>query len=303
MGRKLTAKEEMDKLRAALIERGTKSSVSLAERMTRCAVDWNGHYECRSPGCWHCRRRHIAREQRVVQNWFGHLENADLGFVSVVVGATSSVDGIGDLIRKSRESTRKRIAACRAQSPTWNGVYLAGWHEIDAVGAHHLPLLPTDRRPLIENIAPLSFGSNAPAWITTWHGIMNLNDMPVEQVAYEFRRQWKLDGQVKVKPFHSDKPVAENLNFVTSYSNKFQSVVTLKDYRPEPWPFDWKAEFFGWLQGVQRNPFEALRFSVNPRLVQPTLPPQCDSSTTQRRDAMPCLFSRVPTYEYTGPRP
>lgn len=297
-----TAKERMDRLRAALLADQRGPSQLLAARMDRCHKDWKGRYECRAPACLHCRRRHIAREQRVMQQWFGHYGNADLAFVTVVLEATTSVADLGYIISRSREATRKRIAACRKKSARWNEVYVAGWHEVDAVAPDQVGLLPTQRRGLIEQLVPWSVAEGGPAWIGTYHSIMHLNGLAPQDVAAEFGRQWKLAGQVDVQPFDVTLPVAENIDNIVSYANKFSGIVHLNDSYIEPWPVSWETTYFGWLQSAQRNPFEALRLHVGPKQQPPSPPVMLVTPKQEVVEVlpMPCLFSVNPTYEYTG---
>lgn len=299
MQRKLTAKQQMSRMRQALQQQADLKSAALAQRLDECAVRWNGRYECRSPACWHCRRRYINRERRVVGNWFGHLKNENLGFMSVVVGATSEVSDLTGLIHRSRDKTRKAVGAFRKRSPSWNDVYLAGWHEVDAVCADQIPLLPPKRRALIESIAPLSYGSNAPAWIGTWHGIIHLGPMQSEEVAYDFGQRWNLPNQVHVRKFDEEQPIRRNLDRITSYANKFDCSVKLRDGFIEAWPASWAAEFFGWLQDTQRNPFELMRFAVRPRYEENQIDADVSNDVLCNHHNVG-MYSVIPTYEYTG---
>lgn len=293
----LTPQQKMNRLREALRADTRPASTLLVERLDRCAVDWNGRYACRSPACPRCKRIHIRREQRYIQTCFGDYRNAELGLVSVVVGAVSDIADMGRLIQQSREGTRKRIAASRKADPMWNGVYLQGWHEIDAIGAHQVPHLPPNRRALVEKIAPLAFDSATPAWINTWHGIIHLNGLRADDVGHQFARQWRLAGQVDVRPFDGNHSVAENLWRITAYANKFDTSITLSDYFSDRWPVSWEVDFYSWLHNIQRNPFESLRLKVLP--IDDKIP--CNISHIKNNayalEPMPCVFSRLPMYK------
>lgn len=296
MTKKTKSQINHERLVEELKSERTHAGTQLVERMERCHNDWkDNRFTCRTPACFHCRRRYIYGEKRAVHRWFGHLENSDLAFVTAVVSATPDADALGPLIHKSRDVTRKRIAAFRKADDRWNGVYLAAWHEIDAVGGNQINLLPGKRRRLIEKIAPISPGSNRPAWITTWHGIIHLNGLATDDVACAFQQGWKLDGQVNVKPFKTMRSLRENLNRIASYCNKFTCSVTLSNFQTEPWPISWQSDFYSALHVSQRNAFEALRFTVNPKIIT-----QDSSNSFQFRDALPHSISGVPMYDYTG---
>lgn len=269
----------------------------LAQRLDECRSRWNGHFECRSPACRGCCGRYITREQRVAQAWFGDYHHSNLAFLTVVLEAASSTAAIADIITRSRTATRNRLKACRRQSAKWNDVHILGWHEFDAVAPEHIPLLPGNRRPLVEKLAPWSISSGGPAWIGTYHSIVHLNGLSVSDVDYEFRRQWPVDGQVKVEQFYKE-PVAGSIDRIVSYANKFTCLTSLSDFQVKPWPVAWKADFFQSIQDIQRNPFEALRFSVGPN--QGAVNAVISNNTSQSIQPMPWSFTRLPTYIYTG---
>ena len=259
------AKEGLKLLQAHMRADPKRPSQALVRLTEGCGVRWGGDYECRSPACPDCLRRHISREQRVAQSWFGQHDNSDLAMVSVVLEASSDVTGIGDAIVRSRDANRNRFKACRRKSARWDGVYLAGWHEVDAVAADQISLLPPERRELIEQLVPWSLSSGGPAWVTTYHGIVHLNGLAPQDIELAFRRQWPLERQVHVQGFKPYRPVLVNINRIVSYVHKFACTVKLNDGYVEPWPISWQSDYFGWLQGAQRNAFETLRFTVGPK--------------------------------------
>jgi len=266
----LTPRQRMDRLRSALRQEREPASQELAKRMDRCGVAWkDGRYECRTPSCVDCRQRYIGREQRVARRWFSDHKPENLAFVSVVLEATSEVTRLAELIKRSRNDTRNRMKASRRTSPQWRGAYMAGWHEIDAVAADQIPLLPPQRRELMEQLVPWSLSSGGPAWVATYHGIFHLNGLSAEDVSVEFGRQWPIRRQVHVKPFELATPVVTSLDRIVSYSNKFSNMVHLNDGYVETWPVSWESSLFGWLQASHRNAFEALRFRIGPQVTSP----------------------------------
>lgn len=263
MKNKTSPKERMDRLRDALRDHRNPNDKALLTKLERCGVDWNGRYRCRTPACHRCRRINRQQQERESVRLLGGLENADLAFVTVVLGATTDINGIGAIIAKSRQDTINRFAAARRYDERWHGTYLRAWHEIDAVGAEHMPLLPPKRRGLVPSLGPMPADSLTPMWVPTWHGIMMLDDLSVEEVTGEFRRQWQLDYQVDVRPVTAHKAVHENLSGISAYANKHHTTVSLAEKQTDPWPVHWEAQYFGWLTSAQRNPFEALRMTIN----------------------------------------
>lgn len=259
-----TAKQRMERLRNALREQRNPTDKPLLDKLERCRVDWHCRYQCRSPACLRCRGANIRHQQRGTSEFLGHFPNAKLAWVSVVLGATSDIEGVTAIIEKSRRDTKNRFVSARSRDDRWNDTYLRAWHEIDAVGAEHMPLLPPDRRDLVPSLAPMAAYTLTPTWLPTWHGILWTEHLSPEDIGNQLRRQWPLDHQVHVQPFDQGKTVKANLDNLTSYANKFHCSISLMDGFKEPWPVHWQTQFFGWLNEGRRNPFEGLRMSVNP---------------------------------------
>lgn len=256
-----TAKQRMDRLREALRAQRNPTDKPLLDRLGRCGVDWHGRYRCGSPACVRCRFINIRHQQRGTVEMLGHFTNQNLAWVTVVLGATTEVKGISTVIEKSRRDTKNRFVAARAKDDRWNDTYLRAWHEIDAVGVEHMPLLPPDRKGLVSALAPMA--ASGVTWLPTWHGILVRNHLSVEEITNELQCQWPLAHQVHVEGFDAKKTINANLDNLTSYSNKFHCSVSLMDHWKEPWPIHWQTQFFGWLHEGKRNPYEGLRMSIN----------------------------------------
>lgn len=254
----------MERLREELHVRGGDVDQRLVEKLERCAVDWqDGRYRCRSPACIRCRRKHIKNQQRESLELLGHLPNEDLAFVTVVLPGTTDIEHLGPLIAKSRKDTANRFTAARRLNEQWRGTYLRGWHEVDALAPDHFAILPPDRRSLIPDLAQASMDFVSPTWVPTAHSIMFTNGLAVTDIADHLRRQWKLDHQVDVRPFDTHRSVARNLVGLTGYSNKFHCTTSLDGSIREDWPVAWQAQFFGYLNKLQRNVFESLKMTIN----------------------------------------
>ena len=257
-----TARQRLERLRDALRAGHNPTDRPLLEKLDACGVGWNGRYLCRTPACFRCRQINIRRQQRESLTLLGHFKNHDLAWVTVVLGATSNINGLTPMIAKSRQDTRNCFVSARRRDPRWHDTYLRAWHEIDAVGADHLPILPPDRKSLIPALAPMAAQTSLPTWIPTWHAVMFRNGLSDDEIKCQFRRQWKLDHQVDVQPLDRDKAVTDNLNELSSYPNKFHTTTSLTGGFKDPWPVSWETKFFGLINAAQRNPFEGLRMTV-----------------------------------------
>lgn len=255
---------DLRKLVAELHARRNPTDPSLLAELQRCGADWkDGRYACATAACPRCRRNNIKRQQRETLRLLDGFQNEELAFVTVVVGGTTDIMDVGRMIRKSRQDTVNRFAAARRADRRWDDTYLRAWHEIDAAGAEHMPLLPPDRRALVPSFGPMPAHSLTPMWVPSWHAIMFTNGLPLDEIAWQFRKQWKLENQIDVKALWPHKLVAENLKGITSYANKHHTTVSLADNQIDRWPVHWQAQYFGWLHQNGRNPFESLRMSIN----------------------------------------
>lgn len=261
MRKKMGARERVERLKEETRAGRNATDKRLLEKLESCGVRLDGAFRCRTPACFRCRCINIRKQQRETALWLGHLRNEDLAFVTVVVGATNNTSGLSSLITKSRQDTRNCFVAARRRDPRWNGTHLRAWHEIDAVGAEHLPILPPKRKTLVPLLARMAAGTPV-TWLPTWRGLMWTNGLPADEIAAQFRRQWKHEHQVDVRMLKMTNTLRANLNNISSYANKFHTTVSLNGKVKEPWPVSWEAAYFGWLDSAQRNPFESLRLSV-----------------------------------------
>jgi hypothetical protein len=258
---KLTSKEKLARLRAALLARNHPASQNLADKLASCGGEkWQGRYSCRCPACPRCRMSYIRAERATVRSVFEGAANTDLALVSVVLEGTHELDAVAEIIARGYRATRNRIAAGRRASPRWNGVHMRGWYEIDAVGEDHMPLLGDQRRDLIAEIGPQWRGHPGPIWLPTYHAVVDLGGVGLGDFRDAFQRQWSVAHQCHVQPFDTDNDVADNLDNIVGYGNKHACAVTLGGLK-EPWPVRWQADLYTCLH-ERRSAWETLRFSV-----------------------------------------
>lgn len=262
MQKKIGARERLERLKAQLALEVNNTDRCLLKKLEACGAAQSERYRCRTPACFRCRCINQRKQQRETASYLGHFKNDDLVWVTVVHGATSHIDGLSSLIKKGRQDTRNCFVSARRRDPRWNGTHLMAWHEIDAVGAEHLPLLPPKRKSLVPLLAPMAAETSSPTWVPTWHGLMWTNGLSANEIKVQFGRQWKHEHQVDVQMLDLRKSLQANLSYLSAYANKFQTTVSLDSKVTEPWPITWEAKFFGWIDAAQRNPFESLRMSV-----------------------------------------
>lgn len=299
MHNKLTAIQRVDRLRERLKSGANPTDEPLLKKLENCGVGWKGRYLCRTPACFRCRSINIRKQERDSASLLGHFANEDLAWVTVVLGGTSNIDGLTRLIGKSRQDTRNCFVSARRRDPRWHGTYLRAWHEIDAVGAQHMPILPPERRSLIPSLVPMASDTLLPTWLPTWHGLMFRNGLSLSEIKCQFSRQWKSDYQVDVKPLSMGQDVAANLTKLTSYANKFHTTVSLDGDVRDPWPLSWETKFFGWIDASHRNPFESLRMTIH-QFVHEHEHDVCKAVKEMCPLPFSYSFTGVPMYNNTG---
>jgi hypothetical protein len=304
MERKLRARERFERTKEDLRLGRNPTDRALLAKLEACGVDWHHRYPCRSPACFRCRYINIRKQQRETVARLGHRRNEDIALVTVVLGATSNIDGVTPIIAKSRQDTRNCFMSARRRNSQWNDTDFIAWHEIDAVGAQHLPLLPPKRKALIPLLAPMAAQTILPTWLPTFHGLMFTNGLPVEEIASQFGKQWKHEHQVDVRMLRTRDALRANLNNIASYANKFHTTVSLesrssKHKVQEPWPVAWETKFFGWLDAAHRNSFESLRMKIGKYVPDVSLDVR---KPVEVLSPMPFIhaFTAFPMYNNTG---
>lgn len=288
------------RLIAELEGRDDATARSLATNLMTCGVDWNGRYTCRCPACGPCRSRYIRAQQRNVLAGLNGLGNSDIAFATVVAGGSPDLDRVGEIIAETAKGTRNRIDAERRETPNqWGGVALCGWIEIDAVSADQMPLLGSDRRALLPEIATIATGHMQPTWVVSYHALVTLGGTSRDEVNDAFSRQWPIRSQVDVRDLNASRAVEDNVAGIVSYANKHASTTTLGIMR-EPWPISWQADLYSWF-ATKRSAFEFCRFKIGPSMVRNSGMDISDNGFVDC-EPMPFIhsFSMYPMYNITG---
>lgn len=288
------------RLIAELEGRDDATARSLATNLMTCGVDWQGRYTCRCPACGPCRTRYIRAQQRDVLARLDGMDNADIAFATVVAGGSHDLDQAGEIMTETAKATRNRIDAQRREAPNrWSGVAVYGWFEIDAVSIDQIPLLGSDRRAMLPEIAAIATGHMQPTWLVSYHALVTLGGTSRAEVADAFSRQWPVKSQVDVRDLDASRPVEANVAGIISYANKHAASTTLGAVR-EPWPMTWQADLYAWL-GSKRNAFEFCRFKVGSSMVYKSRSDN-PADDSEEIEPMPFVhsFSMFPMYNITG---
>ncbi len=121
MNQKLNVRQRLERLLNELRQGRNPTDKALLDRLLACGVAWDGRHLCRTPACFRCREINIRKQQRETFNLLGHFQNHDLAWVTVVLGATSNINGLTPLtplIAKSGRDTRNCFVAARRGDAT-----------------------------------------------------------------------------------------------------------------------------------------------------------------------------------------
>jgi hypothetical protein len=271
----LSSKEKLARLRAELAESSEPSKQNYLTDLDDCGVKWkNGRYRCNAVGCPRCTRKVIGQQQKKARTFFadmvGSPTNAEMALLTVVGDGTRDLDEVTGNIEAMYKATHYRVGR-QSSSSRWNGFAAWGYYEIDAVGAEHLPLLGSERRALLEKVAPVYMGQNGPTWVPTYHALVHIGRLGIAEVQNEFARTWPVPGQVHLEPFEIVRSVDANIDRLVKYGLKSACQIEVPTQKPNgewgkayvPWPLSWKADYFTWLH-QRRNGFEYLGFSISP---------------------------------------
>ena len=110
MNQKLNVRQRLERLLNELRQGRNPTDKALLDRLLACGVAWDG--------CHLCREINIRKQQRETFNLLGHFQNHDLAWVTVVLGATSNINGLTPLIAKSGRDTRNCFVAARRGDAT-----------------------------------------------------------------------------------------------------------------------------------------------------------------------------------------
>lgn len=240
--------------------------------MNRCGSDddWGGQFTCRTHGCSRCRGREIAKQVRKATQTFAELDNGDLAFATVVIGATTDVRDVRTTFQKFAKDTRNLIAANRRQRKRWLRLGATFWLETDAILGDDFGHLAPDRMEQLGELAPMFFGASGPVWVVTAHGIVAHPGIDHQEVRAELARRWSGHKRIDVSPFWPDAPKERNLSRTINYALKHECRTHLGRVT-DRWPDTWRADYYSDLSEWSRG-FQSTRFSVSSKIAKITSP-------------------------------
>lgn len=257
-----TAMSDLDRLAQALLYAETAPATDLYARMNRCRFPTR----CGLAACPPCRRRYIGSQQKAARSKLAGHGNADLGFLSLVVGATTEVLEVEGMFRGAKKVLKNLIEAQRRQRKRWNALQALLWLEVDAVAAEDIDKLPPDKRQQYGEFGINCADPSRPVWIVTVHGIIAHPGIEIQEVRMELEDRWSKSRQVKLKAFYSHQTPEQNIDGVIGYSLKHLLRIHFgwsDGHRvEETWPAAWSAEYytdlFSWTHG-----FKSQRMSLS----------------------------------------
>jgi len=233
---------------------------SIRQKLEMCGTESPGYFwTCRQPACFHCRRRYVRRQFNVARARFAGCTKTDMAFVSVVLDGTSDVAQIGDIIKRTRATTRNLFGKHRALRRRWHGAQLLGWFEVDALCAEDAPLLGNERAALMADMG-VTLAPAQPTYIPTIHAVVALNGLDWQEMRDAFQEKWPHEHQVDVRPFYEHQPVEKSLYCTIRYALKRSCSSFLRGADAE-WPESWLVEFETWSQRWSRS-FQSFRISI-----------------------------------------
>jgi hypothetical protein len=232
------------------------------------ATRWKDKDFCRTPGCYTCRSRYIASQQKAAVDRFGNLDNSDFAFLTIVFSLTADVTEIGPAFSVARRKLRNQIDALRREDDRWNQLQVLGWMEIDALSEDQIPLLGSQRHNLLTGVGLPIFAWDGPVWIVTLHAVVHLRERDLPILERHLSDAWSVTHQIDLQPFNRNRPIAQNLRSTISYALKHTCQSTFFG-TVDPWPCRWRAAFYEFLHGWSRG-FQSTRVNIGPKGIKRT---------------------------------
>lgn len=250
------------RLATALAYMTSNRASDLLSRMNRCGSgEWNYQFTCRTPGCDVCRGRYIGKQSREATKRYGDLMNDDMAFVSVVIGATTSVDEVADIFSKFRKDLRNLVDANRRSRPRWRDIDAMLWLETDALSGADYVHLGSDKQKQLGELAPLFVMRDGPVWVVTAHGVVSHAGIDRQEVLAELDRRWPGHKRTDLRAFDRANKLQTNLRRTINYSLKHECRSHL-GLVTEPWPDKWIAEYYSFLSNWSRG-YQSTRITIN----------------------------------------
>lgn len=257
----------------------------LTTRMIRCGEisESNNMRYCGVPLCPRCYMRERGRQSRqAIRETFAGVQNADLAFVTILLPARTDLAEVHDVIDKEKRRLRNFIVRQRSLDSRWDDFQLVGFWEMGRMTFGEFQNAGRKTTLALRNLEfPFVGEDDETVWLPHLHAIVNKGQLSEKEIAKALRN----DGhsapyQVDVRPFHTYKKVAKNLQNVTRYSLKFRIENDLHQLDPldfitaekdqsgtrDWWPAKDIRAYAEWLC-LERSGFQSLRFVLGKKEV------------------------------------
>lgn len=251
---------------------------ALTAKMMRCGEisESNNMRYCGVPLCPRCYMRERGRQTRqAIREIFAEAENADLAFVTILLPARTDLAEVHDVIEKEKRRLRNFIVRQRSLDSRWEDFQLVGFWEMGRMAFGEFKNAGRKTTLALKNLEfPFVGEDEETVWLPHLHAIINKGRLSEKEIAKALRN----DGhsapyQVDVRPFHTYRSVAKNLQNVTRYSLKFRIendphqldpldfIAAEKDQSEtrDWWPAKDVKAYAEWLC-LERSGFQSLRF-------------------------------------------
>ena len=261
----IEARRATEELKAAL---GRRGSSALKARLLKCgtSTEWKNVVRCGEVACETCRAHYVTRQVSAVQAGFEGSENADMAFVTIIMGLCNWPDYIGEIFVRGRRKLRNIIDQNRRVSRRWQELQVVGWMEVDAFDPHRFADLPPNKKAQLEAIG-LPFIGAGPTWVVTLHALVELGGVDRFRFAEELTRGWSGPTQVDVRPLDNERRSDQNINSLVRYCLKHRTDTATTVCYAEPWDISWRTEFYEYLNRWSRG-FQSTRVWIKPRSAQ-----------------------------------
>lgn len=274
----------MAELVAELRRLGDPAGVDLASRLWCCQCNRLERRSgvvlagwprlCRSVACPSC-RRWLARSWRDrAADRLAFADAQTCSLVTIMLARCGDLDAVRDAVRDLRVELRNLRDRRARVNRQWRDVQAVGLVELDAVAPHDIPLLPSQRRDVIEALP--GGVSDDVVWLPHLHLAISAPHLSHGDVRHALEAQWPgVAGRVDLVPFR-DRDAGAGAGGVVAYAGKHQMTTRLLDGVEVAWPLAWQARYWTWLHSM-RCGLAPLRVRLGARRVASPLVPGAGS--------------------------
>ncbi|QRY67973.1 hypothetical protein JVX98_27125 [Ensifer sp. PDNC004] len=250
----------------------------LMARMIRCGEisSNNNMFYCGIPLCPRCFMRERGRQTRqAIRETFLDANNDDIAFVTILLPARTDLADVHGVIEKEKRRLRNFIVRQRSLDSRWDDFQFVGFWEMGRTTIGDFQCAGRKTKLALNSLEfPLIGADDETVWLPHLHAIVQKGRLTEKEIAKALRN----DGhhapyQVDVRPFHTYRSAAKNLQNVTRYSLKFRIENDPQQLDPldfitaekDPsgvrdwWPADDIRAYVEWLY-LERSGFQSLRF-------------------------------------------